>query len=147
MKYTFTADNGKEKTVSIPDDYIRTNKKNLGLTTKEAIELWLFDNDYIENAEADALTQKAKGTGTRVGGAASAGKRKAPVRKPDYTKRTLISEIKNSLEGLVLDVEGAGSGSIEVSNISIPNLERIVRFELGDDTYELTLSKKRKPKA
>ena len=147
MKYTFTADNGKEKTVSIPDDYIRTNKKNLGLTTKEAIELWLFDNDYIENAEADALTQKAKGANVRVGGAASAGKRKVPVRKPDYTKRTLISEIKNSLEGLVLDVEGAGSGSIEVSNISIPNLERVVRFELGDDTYELTLSKKRKPKA
>lgn len=150
MKYTFTADNGKEKTVSIPDDYIRTNKKNLGLTTKEAIELWLFDNDYIENAEADALTQAAlasKGANVRVGGAASAGKRKASVRKPDYTKRTLISEIKNSLEGLVLDVEGAGSGSIEVSNISIPNLERVVRFELGDDTYELTLSKKRKPKA
>lgn len=147
MKYTFTADNGKEKTVSIPDDYIRTNKKNLGLTTKEAIELWLFDNDYIENAEADALTQAAlanKGTGTRVGGAASAGKRKAPIRKPDYTKRTLISEIKNSLEGLALDV---GSGSVEVSNISIPNVERVVRFELGDDTYELTLSKKRKPKA
>lgn len=147
MKYTFTADNGKEKTVSIPDDYIRTNKKNLGLTTKEAIELWLFDNDYIENAEADALTQAAlasKGANVRVGGTS---KRKAPVRKPDYTKRTLISEIKNSLEGLVLDVEGAGSGSIEVSNISIPNLERVVRFELGDDTYELTLSKKRKPKA
>ena len=51
------------------------------------------------------------------------------------------------LEGLVLDVEDAGSGSIEVSNISIPNLERVVRFELGNDTYELTLSKKRKPKA
>ena len=147
MKYTFTADNGKEKTVSIPDDYIRTNKKNLGLTTKEAIELWLFDNDYIENAEADALTQAAlasKGANVRVGGKSL---RKAPVRKPDYTKRTLISEIKNSLEGLVLDVEDAGSGSIEVSNISIPNLERVVRFELGNDTYELTLSKKRKPKA
>lgn len=143
MKYTFTADNGKEKTVSIPDDYIRTNKKNLGLTTKEAIDLWLFDNDYIENAEADALTQAAlanKGS-HRVGGKSP---RKTPVRKPDYTKRTLISEIKNSLEGLVLD---AGFGSIEVSNISIPNVERVVRFELGDDTYELTLSKKRKPKA
>lgn len=144
MKYTFTADNGKEKTVSIPDDYIRTNKKNLGLTTKEAIDLWLFDNDYIENAEADALTQVAlvnKGAGIKVGGKSP---RKAPVRKPDYTKRTLISEIKNSLEGLALD---AGSGSMEVSNISIPNVERVVRFELGDDTYELTLSKKRKPKA
>lgn len=131
MKYTFTADNGKEKTVSIPDDYIRTNKKNLGLTTKEAINLWLFDNDYIENAEADALTQVAsanKGT-NRVGGTSK--------RKPDYTKRTLISEIKNSL---------AGFGSIEISNISVPNVERVVRFELGDDTYELTLSKKRKPK-
>lgn len=141
MKYTFTADNGKEKTVSIPDDYIRTNKKNLGLTTKEAIELWLFDNNYIENAEADALTQAAlasKSTNTCVGGKSP---RKAPVRKPDYTKRTLISEIKNSLEGLALDAEG------EVSNISIPNIERVVRFELGDDTYELTLSKKRKPKS
>lgn len=144
MKYTFTADNGKEKTVSIPDDYIRTNKKNLGLTTKEAIELWLFDNDYIENAEADALTQVAlanKGAGIKAGGAASVGKRKASVRKPDYTKRTLISEIKNSLEGLALDAEG------KVSNISIPNIERVVRFELGNNTYELTLSKKRKPKS
>ena len=143
MKYTFTADNGKEKTVSIPDDYIRTNKKNLGLTTKEVIELWLFDNDYIDNAEADALTQKAKGAGVKVGGGS---KRKAPTRKPDYTKRTLISEIKNSLEGLVLNAESEGYNSIEVSNISIPNVERIVRFQLGDDIYELTLSKKRKPK-
>lgn len=147
MKYTFTADNGKEKTVSIPDGYIRTNKKNLGLTTKEAIELWLFDNDYIDNAEADALTQKAKGAAASAGKVGGTPKRKAPARKPDYTKRTLIFEIKNSLEGLVLNVEGAGSGSTEVSNISIPNLERVVRFELGDDTYELTLSKKRKPKA
>ena len=146
MKYTFTADNGKEKTVSIPDDYIRTNKKNLGLTTKEVIELWLFDNDYIDNAEADALTQVAlanKGAGVKVGGGS---KRKAPTRKPDYTKRTLISEIKNSLEGLVLNAESEGYNSIEVSNISIPNVERIVRFQLGDDIYELTLSKKRKPK-
>lgn len=144
MKYTFTADNGKEKTVSIPDDYIRVNKKNLGLTTKEAIDLWLFDNDYIDNAEADALTQAVVANkGHRVGGGS---KRKAPVRKPDYIKRTLISEIKNSLEGLVLNAESEGYNSIEVSDISIPNVERVVRFQLGDDTYELTLSKKRKPK-
>lgn len=142
MKYTFTAGNGKETTVSIPDDYIRTNKKNLGLTTKQAIELWLFDNDYIDNAEAESLTQKAKEVNGRVG-VASANKRKAPVRKPDYIKRTLISEIKNSLNGLSI---AADDTEIEVSNVSIVNVERIVRFQLGDDTYELTLSKKRKPK-
>lgn len=143
MKYTFTADNGKEKTVSIPDDYIRTNKKNLGLTTKEAIDLWLFDNDYIDNAEADALTEKAKGI-NRVGGTT---KRKTPSRKPDYVKRTLISEIKDGLEGLSIVVDDAGSVLVPVSNISIQNIERVVRFQLGDDTYEVTLSKKRKPKS
>lgn len=140
MKYTFTADDGEEKTVSIPDDYIRTNKRNLGLTTNEAIHLWLFDNGYEENAEADALTEKAKDTCNRVKGSS---KRKAPTRKPDYIKRTLISEIKNSLTDLKIDIDDT---PVMIENVTVQNVERVVRFQVGEDTYELTLSKKRKTK-
>ena len=34
----------------------------------------------------------------------------------------------------------------EVKNVQVTNIERIIAFSIGDDNYELTLSKKRKPK-
>ena len=55
MKYNF---NGK--VLNIPDAEIEKNMKALEISRDEAIEMWLDDNDYIENEEAEALTEKAK---------------------------------------------------------------------------------------
>ena len=55
MKYNF---NGKE--INIPDAEIQSNIKALGISKEEAIEMWLFDNDYEDNAVVDEMTVKAK---------------------------------------------------------------------------------------
>jgi len=132
MRYTFEY-NGKQKTIEIDDAWLKNQKVNLKLSTKEAIELWLFDHDYAESAEANALTQKAMGAGAGVKGERKP--RKAPERKPDEAKRAIIAGL----------AEYIGQYP-EVRDPRVLNIERIISFSLGDDTYELTLSKKRKPK-
>lgn len=136
MKYTFEH-NGKQKTVTIEDEWLLKTKSSLKLSTKEAIELWMFDHDYVGNEEADALTEKAKASGAGVRAKGST-KRKAPTRKPDETKRALIAYLKECVEG---------AEDIDIDNVEVTNIERVIAFSIGDDKYELTLSKKRKPKA
>lgn len=55
MKYNF---NGKE--INIPDNDIKKLMSSLDITKAEAIDTWLDDHDYIDNAEAEAMTEKAK---------------------------------------------------------------------------------------
>ena len=55
MKYNF---NGKM--INIPDDEIAKAMKNLDLTKEQAVEMWLEDEGYLENAEQTALCQTAK---------------------------------------------------------------------------------------
>lgn len=136
MKYTFTKENGQQTTVEIPEKVITQHKKDLGCTTKEAIELYLFDEGYISNPTVDELTQKAKEHKNNLG-AAKGKTRKAPTRKPDMVKREIVEYLKNVLES---------NENIGFENIEVKNIERIIAFSIGDDNYELTLSKKRAPK-
>lgn len=133
MKYTFTDDSGKQKTVVIPDDYISKSKKDLGLSTKEALDMYLADEGYITNPVVAELTAKAKANG--VGGATKS--RKAPKRKEDPVKRELIKALEEFMNSY------AGQGG-SADNVAVVNPERVISFTLGNDTYELTLSKKRK---
>lgn len=136
MKHTFTY-NGKEKTITIPDAVLTQGRKE-GLTVSETIDRYLSDEGYIVDDTVAALTDKAKANGVNGAGRVkgeTGKKRKAPVRKPDETKRMLISALENCISTL---------GMCE--NVEVTNIERIVAFSIGDDKYEITLSKKRKPK-
>ena len=83
---------------------------------------------------------KINGAGRQV--ADGKKKRKAPVRKPDETKRALIRELNDFLSSL-----GNDDGPLNmIHDIEVTNIERVIAFSIGDDKYELTLSKKRKPK-
>lgn len=137
MKYTFTKENGKTTTVEIPEKIIAEHKRNLGCTTKEAIDLFLFDEGYISDTTVEELTQKAKQNGAGVNGQSKS--RKAPVRKPDMVKRELIEYVRDMLVN-------NDTTSLEIDNVEIKNIERIIAFSIGRDNYELTLSKKRAPK-
>lgn len=142
MKYTFIKENGQQLTVEIPEKIIAQHKKNLGCTTKEAIDLYLFDEGHISDPTVEELTQKAKENKNNLG--AGKGKtRKAPVRKPDYVKRAIIEDVASNLKGLSVEVEDE---LIEVASMNVTNIERVISFSIGSDTYELTLSKKRAPK-
>ena len=56
MKYTLN--NGK--TVNIPDAEIEKNASLLEITKEEAIQMWLEDNEYLENEEQTALDKKSQ---------------------------------------------------------------------------------------
>lgn len=140
MKYTFTTENNESKTITIADEVFIQGRKE-GLSNREIIDRYLSDEGYIINPVVAELTEKAKAN--KVGAAARSGKRKAPTRKPDETKRALIQMFKETL-----DEFGHGDTPLNgIHSVEVTNIERMIAFSIGDDKYELTLSKKRKPKA
>lgn len=76
---------------------------------------------------------------------ANAGTRKAPTvydfskreRKANPTKSGIISEIAEFL---------TEKSEFQTENVEITNKERQISFKIGEETYELTLVQKRKPK-
>lgn len=141
MKYTFiNPKDNKEKTVNIDDTWISKQCQLLRISKREAINMWLFDEGYISDDTVDELTARAKENKCGVKGAGS-GQRKKPVRKPDMTKRELISFLYETLAAQDLNLKCGALKDVEVTN-----QERIIAFTIGKDKYELTLSKKRPPK-
>lgn len=136
MKYTFTNIDGKEKTVNIGEDVLAQGRRE-GLSMRETIDRFLSDEGYVVDPTVRELTEKAKSNGINNAGKVSSGKRKAPTRKPDETKRMLIAGLAKYMPEAYAEVE----------NVEVTNIERIIAFSIGDDKYEITLSKKRKPKA
>lgn len=136
MKYTFTNIDGKEKTVNIGEDVLAQGRRE-GLSMRETIDRFLSDEGYVVDPTVRELTEKAKSNGINNAGKVSSGKRKAPTRKPDETKRMLIAGLAKYMSEAYAEVE----------NVEVTNIERIIAFSIGDDKYEITLSKKRKPKA
>ena len=139
MKHTFTMTDGRTKTINIPDEVLAQGKRER-LTVKETIERYLSDEGYIVDPTVEELTNKAKANKVNGAGRQSADgkkKRKAPTRKPDETKRMLIAGMSKYI----------AEAYAEVQNVEVTNIERVIAFTIGDDKYELTLSKKRKPKA
>jgi len=135
MKYTFTNIDGKEKTINIGEDVLAQGKRE-GLSMRETIDRFLSDEGYVVDPTVRELTDKAKAAGVNNAGKTSSGKRKPPTRKPDETKRMLIVELEKCISTLGM-----------TDNVEVTNIERIIAFSIGDDKYEITLSKKRKPKA
>lgn len=128
MKYTFADKDGKQRTVNIPDDDIKRAKSAYGLSNKEAIDMWLVDEGYLTDPTVEELNAKAKANGVKGGS-----KKRTVRRKEDPVKRALIASLFDYIQ------EYAG-----VEDAIVRNPERIISFSLGDDTYEITLSKKRK---
>ena len=137
MKYTFTTADGGEKTINIADSILAQGKRE-GLSVRDTIDRYLSDEGYIVDPTVAELTNKAKANGINNAGKTSSGKRKPPTRKPDETKRELIRLFAD----LLTETEEPA-----IKNVEVTNIERIIAFSIGDDKYEITLSKKRKPKA
>ena len=123
------------KNISIPDVYIDTQMKKLGISRQEAVDMYLSDEDLVVNPEVIALTQKAKAAGTGAKATGEKTARKPPERKPDDIKRAIIAGLAEYIDG----VDG-------VSGLEVTNIERMVAFEYDGEKYELTLTRKRKPK-
>ena len=134
MTYDF---NGKK--LKIPDSEIEKSMKSLDLTKEEAIQMWLEDEGYLDNEEQEALEKKAKEnriTATIHQASAKDVRKKSQkerVRKENPTKEMVIAEIAKILPNFA-------------ENIQILNVSKLISFTIGEETYEIDLKQKRKPK-
>lgn len=123
------------KNIRIPDAEIQNSMKVLGLTKDEAIQMYLEDEGYLENAEVEALTAKAKENKAVTHEAKADRPRKAVKRerKPDEEKENLIALLANCLKNAGFEAE-------------ITNKSKIIEFNVGENHYKLDLVKQRPPK-
>lgn len=134
MKYNFN-----DKIITIPDAEIQANMKHLELTEEEAIQVWLEDNEYLDNEEQNALCKKAKDN--RITATVHQAREKTerkPVereRKQNPTKELIIAAVAKILPEL---------GAV---NINIENIGKIITFSLENEEFKLDLVQKRKKKA
>ena len=129
MKYKF---NGKE--LEIPDNEIDKMVDTLEISISEAIDIWLFDNDYIENEVVNELDKKAKENGIKHQARSTEVKeRKKVERKPDQIKDSLVENLAEILKEYA-------------TNIQIVKVGKLIEFDIGDDHYKLDLIRQRKPK-
>ena len=135
MKYKIN-----EKVITIPDAEIQANMEHLKLSQEEAIQVWLEDNEYLENEEQNILCKKAKDN--RVTATVHHAKADKPKREPvererkaNPTKELIIAEIAKILPEL---------GAV---NIKIENIGKIITFSVNNEDFKLDLVQKRKKKA
>lgn len=132
MNYNF-----KGRNIRIPDAEIEKSMKMLDLTKEEAIEMWLEDEEYLENEEQEELCKKAKENRiTATIHEAKDTKKKTQrerVRKENPTKEMVIAEIAKLLPNFA-------------ENVQVLNIGKLISFTIGENTYEIDLKQKRKPK-
>mgnify|MGYP006873009942 CR=1 FL=1 len=127
MKYEL---NGKN--INIPDKDIENFIKKYGLSREDAVQLWLEDNDYIENEVVNELMEKTKGQRHYE----KSGKERKPTtreRKVDEEKKRFLLDMKTLIEGLGGNVTG------------IKN-EAEFSYTYGENSYTVKLVKHRPPK-
>lgn len=125
-----TLENGK--TVNIPDAEIEKNMKALEISKEEAIEMWLFDNDYEDNEEVEEMTVKAKAVKRYEKG--------DKPRKAVKKERKVDEEKKELLNLCRIPIEGAGGIVTNIKN------EAEFSFTFGNNCYTVKLVKHRPPK-
>lgn len=125
-----TLENGK--TVNIPDAELAENMKALGISKEEAIDMWLFDNDYEGNEEAEEMTVKAKAVKRYEKG--------DKPRKAVKKERKVDEEKKELLNLCRIPIEGAGGIVTNIKN------EAEFSFTFGNNCYTVKLVKHRPPK-
>ena len=122
------------------DTQVEKLMKVLGLTEEEALQV-IADDKAIDRGERmsfdlDKETEKQAKKYANVGTRKTTEK-VAKNRKENPTNATVITEIFKFLNE---------NAEISAENVVILNKERQISFKIGDNSFELTLTQKRKPK-
>jgi hypothetical protein len=133
MRYNF---NGKM--INIPDDEIAKAMKNLDLSKEEAIEMWLEDEGYLDNAEQIALCQVAKDNRiTQV----IHGTHEKPRKKSEKPKTVKISP-----EKLLLFIQIQEMLEENYENVEILKENKLISVETNGKILKIDLIEQRKAK-
>lgn len=119
------------KTVNIPDSEIERNKTLLGLSTEEAIQMWIEDNGYVDNEEVNRLTEKAREVKLYVSTEKKGVSRKRE-KKVNVDKQTLIDVIRTAIADTV--------------NITEVKSETEISFVFNEKSFTIKLIEHRPPK-
>lgn len=131
MKYT---KNGKS--IIIPNEELENLMSKLDLTKEEAVQTWLEDNDFEENAEQQALDQKASKVKISVEARASAPKKEKQTRttKVSDEKKVLFDEIRSNLE------------DVYKGNVTILNENKLLEVKIGEKKFKIDIIETRAKK-
>ena len=132
MKYTL--DNGKS--VNIPKSEIEKLMSSLELSEKDAIDLWLCDNNLEEDEEQTKLDEKA--SKVRIDKDIIQKKpkkeRKKPEKKVSDAKKELFNEILSDLQGIYKE------------NVEILNENKLISVRIGEKLFKIDVIETRPPK-
>lgn len=131
--------------IKVPQKYLdeaverlmKSGQYSLAEATEIAIDDWRIDHGDRCEWEPTVEEEKAMRKATKVVGERK--KSAAPVkreRKEDEVKQALINLLAAAL----------GDGDLAVENVDITNKERMIAFTVGEDSFEVMLTKKRKAK-
>ena len=131
--------------IKVPQKYLdeaverlmKSGQYSLAEATEIAIDDWRIDHGDRCEWEPTVEEEKAMRKATKVVGERK--KSAAPVkreRKEDEVKQALINLLAAAL----------GDGDLDIENVEITNKERMIAFTVGDDSFEVMLTKKRKAK-
>lgn len=137
MSSAYTPYQLKGKVINIPNAELNKLQGLLRISRSEAINVWLSDNDYIEVAEIEELTAKAKENKVSHNARAEYKPKtqRERVVKADPTKEGIISAIAEMLP------------TLNAENVVIANKGKLITFTIGEDNYKLDLIRQRPPKA
>jgi len=124
------------KVVNVPNKAVANLQAQLILSRAEAVELWLYDEGYIECPEADELTAKAKENKVSHGARAE-NKQKTQrerVVKEDKVKEAIIQAVADMLPNL------------NAENVIIEKKGKLITFTVGEDKFKFDLIRQRPPK-
>lgn len=124
------------KVVNVPNKAIANLQAQLKLSRAEAVELWLYDEGYIECPEADELTAKAKENKISHNARAEVKQKtqRERVVKEDKVKEAIIQAVADILPNL------------QAENVVIEKKGKLITFTVGEDKFKFDLIRQRPPK-
>lgn len=127
--FTIELENGKN--VKVAKKWVDTACQKLDIDVDSALEMWLEDNDYLENQEQNALDKKAKENKIKLGATEKTERKKViRERKPNIVKENIIKNLENCVKSFATDVK-------------VENVGKIITFSYENKQFKIDLTEKR----
>ena len=127
--FTIELENGKN--VKVAKKWVDTACQKLDIDVDTALEMWLEDNDYLENEEQNELDKKAKTNKIKLGATEKTERKKVVrERKPNIVKENIIKNLENCVKSFANDVK-------------IENVGKIITFSYENKQFKIDLTEKR----
>ena len=127
--FTIELENGKN--VKVAKKWVDTACQKLDIDIDSALEMWLEDNDYLENEEQNELDKKAKENKIKLGATEKTERKKViRERKPNIVKENIIKNLESCVKSFATDVK-------------VENVGKIITFSYENKQFKIDLTEKR----